>query len=233
VAPYPNDRRSLPLPETTLTAAPPRPSLRGWSHLATVPLAIAGAIALVAVSGGNVARQISLAIYGVCLILLFSVSASYHRGPWSMKTRRVWGRLDHATIFLAIAGTYTPVVVNVLKGWPSVVLLVVIWVLAGSGVILATTGVPLPRWVTVVLYLAVGWTVVFFLPALGDRIHASGLIVLATGGALYCAGAVVYALKRPRLWPKVFGYHEVFHILVIAATAVYFVFIMATVALPR
>jgi hemolysin III len=84
-----------------------------------------------------------------------------------------------------------------------------------------------------VLYVGVGFTVVFFLPALGDRIHTSGLIILATGGVLYCAGAAVYALKRPRLWPKVFGYHEVFHILVIAATAVYYVFIMATVALPR
>jgi hemolysin III len=196
-----------------------------------VPVAIAGAIALVAVSGGNLARQISLAIYGVCLILLFAVSASYHRGPWSPRTRRVWGRLDHATIFLAIAGTYTPVVVNVLRGWPSIVLLVVIWVLAASGVVVSTTGVPLPRWVTVVLYLGVGWTVVFFLPALGQRIHASGLAILALGGALYCAGAVVYAIKRPRLWPRVFGFHEVFHILVIAASAVYFVFILETVAL--
>jgi hemolysin III len=226
-----NARRSFLLPDTTLPAAPPRPSLRGWSHLATVPVAIAGAIALVAVSGGNLARQISLAIYGVCLILLFAVSASYHRGPWSPRTRRVWGRLDHATIFLAIAGTYTPVVVNVLRGWPSIVLLVVIWVLAASGVVVSTTGVPLPRWVTVVLYLGVGWTVVFFLPALGQRIHASGLAILALGGALYCAGAVVYAIKRPRLWPRVFGFHEVFHILVIAASAVYFVFILETVAL--
>jgi hemolysin III len=198
-----------------------------------VPPAIAGAITLVVVSGGNLARQISLGVYGVCLILLFSVSASYHRGPWSARTRRVWRRLDHATIFLAIAGTYTPVVVNVLQGWPSIVLLVGIWVLAGSGVVIATTGIPLPRWVTVVLYLGVGWTVVFFLPALGERIHTSGLLVLAIGGALYCAGAIVYAMKRPQLWPRVFGYHEVFHILVIAATAVYFVFILATVALPR
>jgi hemolysin III len=198
-----------------------------------VPPAIAGAITLVVVSGGNLARQISLGVYGVCLILLFSVSASYHRGPWSPRTRRVWRRLDHATIFLAIAGTYTPVVVNVLRGWPSIVLLVAIWVLAGSGVVVATIGIPLPRWVTVVLYLGVGWTVVFFLPALGERIHTSGLLVLAIGGALYCAGAVVYALKRPQLWPNVFGYHEVFHILVIAASAVYFVFILATVALPR
>jgi hemolysin III len=216
-----------------LTAAPPRPSLRGWTHLATVPPAIAGAIVLVAISGGNVARQISLGVYGVSIVLLFAVSASYHRGPWSPRTRRVWRRLDHATIFVAIAGTYTPVVVNVLQGWPSIVLLVAIWVLAISGVVVATTGVPLPRWVTVVLYIAVACTVVFFLPALADRIHASGVIILLTGGALYSAGAVVYAVKWPRLWPRVFGYHEVFHIFVIAATAVYFVFITATVAVPR
>jgi hemolysin III len=198
-----------------------------------VPPAIAGAIVLVAISGGNVARQISLGVYGVSIVLLFAVSASYHRGPWSPRTRRVWRRLDHATIFVAIAGTYTPVVVNVLQGWPSIVLLVAIWVLAISGVVVATTGVPLPRWVTVVLYIAVACTVVFFLPALADRIHASGVIILLTGGALYSAGAVVYAVKWPRLWPRVFGYHEVFHIFVIAATAVYFVFITATVAVPR
>jgi hemolysin III len=113
------------------------------------------------------------------------------------------------------------------------VLLVVIWVLAISGVVVATTGVPLPRWVTVVLYIAVACTVVFFLPALADRIHASGVIVLLVGGGLYSAGAAAYALRWPRLWPYVFGYHEVFHIFVIAATAVYFVFIMDTVALSR
>jgi hemolysin III len=202
----------------TSTAPAPRPMLRGWSHLVSVPIALAGAITLVVISGGDIARHISLAVYGVCLVLLFAVSASYHRGPWSVKTRRVWGRLDHATIFLAIAG---------------IVLLTVIWVLAGSGVIVATTGIPLPRWAVVGLYIAVGWTVVFFLPALADRIHGSGLIVLGVGGALYSAGAIVYALRWPRLWPRVFGFHEVFHVLVIAASAVYFVFITVTIALPR
>jgi hemolysin III len=217
----------------TVMAAPPRPKLRGWSHALTVPVAIAGAVALVIVSGGGVERHISLAVYGISLVLLFAVSATYHCGPWSVRTRRVWGRLDHATIFVAIAGTYTPVVVNVLQGWQSIVLLTVIWVLAGSGVVVATTGIPLPRGVVVGLYIAVGWTVVFFLPALANRIHGSGLLVLALGGALYSAGAVVYALRWPRLWPRVFGFHEVFHILVIAASAVYFVFIALTVAVPR
>jgi hemolysin III len=207
--------------------------LRGMSHAVAVPPAVAGAIVLVVVSGGDVARRISLAVYGISLVLLFAVSATYHRGPWSPRTRRVWGRLDHATIFVAIAGTYTPVVVNVLQGWLSTVLLVVIWALAISGVVVATTGIPMPRGVTVGLYIAVGWTVVFFLPALANRVHLGGLIVLAVGGALYSAGALVYALRRPRLWPNVFGYHEVFHVLVIAASAVYFVFIALTVAAPR
>ena len=198
-----------------------------------MPPALVGAIALVAVSGGDLARRISLAVYGLSLVLLFAVSAMYHRGPWSMRTRRVWGRLDHATIFVAIAGTYTPVVVNVLRGWQSIVLLTVIWVLAAAGATVAATGIPLPRGVTVGLYIAVGWTVIFFMPALAERIHGSGLLVLAIGGALYSAGAIVYALRWPRLWPRVFGFHEVFHVLVIAASAVYFVFITVTIAVPR
>jgi hemolysin III len=226
-------RRSPPLPETTFTPPAPRPILRGWSHALAVPPAIAGAIALVAISGGDLARRISLAVYGISLVLLFAVSAMYHRGPWSPRTRRVWGRLDHATIFVAIAGTYTPVVVNVLRGWQSIVLLTVIWVLAGSGATIAAIGIPLPRGVTVGLYIAVGWTVVFFLPALVDRIHGSGLLVIAIGGALYSVGAVVYAVRWPRLWPGVFGFHELFHVLVIAASAVYFVFIAVTIAAPR
>jgi hemolysin III len=207
--------------------------LRGWSHALAVPPAIAGAIALVALSGGDLARHISLAVYGVSLVMLFAVSAMYHRGPWSVRTRRVWGRLDHATIFVAIAGTYTPVVVNVLSGWQSILLLTVIWVLAGSGAAIAATAIPMPRGVTVVLYIAVGWTVVLFFPALADRIHGSGLLVLAIGGALYSAGAIVYALQWPRLWPRVFGFHEAFHVLVIVASAVYFVFIAVTIAAPR
>jgi hemolysin III len=211
----------------------PRPMLRGCTHALAVPPALAGAITLVAVSGGDLARRISLAVYGLSLVLLFAVSAMYHRGPWSMRTRRVWGRLDHATIFVAIAGTYTPVVVNVLRGWQSIVLLTVIWVLAAAGATVAATGIPLPRGVTVGLYIAVGWTVIFFMPALAERIHGSGLLVLAIGGALYSAGAIVYALRWPRLWPRVFGFHEMFHVLVIAASAVYFVFITVTVAVPR
>ncbi len=206
-----------------------RPMLRGLSHAIAVPPAIAGSITLVVVSGGDAARRISLAVYGASLVLLFAVSAAYHRGPWSTRARAVWRRLDHSMIFVAIAGTYTPVVVNVLQGWQSSVLLAVIWVLATSGVVVAATGIPVPRGGMVGLYIAVGWTIVFFLPALAERVHAGGLVLLAIGAALYSTGAIVYALRRPRLWPGVFGYHEVFHVLVIAASAVFFGFIAMTV----
>jgi hemolysin III len=211
------------------SVAAPRPMLRGWSHAIAVPPAIAGAITLVVVSGGDAARRISLAVYGTSLVLLFAVSATYHRWPLTARSRGFWRRLDHAMIFVAIAGTYTPVVVNVLQGWPSPVLLTAIWVLAGSGVIVATLGIPMPRGVTVGLYIAVGWTIVFFLPALAERVHAGGLVLLGIGAALYSAGAIVYALRWPRLWPGVFGYHEAFHVLVIAASSVFFVFIAVTV----
>jgi len=211
------------------SSAADRPLLRGWSHVIAVPAALAGAITLVVVSGGDATRRISLAVYGASLVLLFAVSATYHRGPWSARSRAVWRRLDHAMIFVAIAGTYTPVVANVLQGWQSSLLLALIWLLATSGVVVAATAIPLPRGVTVGLYVAVGWTVVFFLPALATRVHAQGLAVLLCGALLYSAGAIVYALRRPRLWPRVFGYHEVFHMLVIAASGVFYAFIAATV----
>jgi len=213
----------------TTDVAVARPMLRGWSHAISVPPAIAGAITLIVVSGGDAARRISLAVYGTSLVLLFAVSATYHRWPLTARSRGLWRRLDHAMIFVAIAGTYTPVVVNVLQGWPSPVLLAAIWVLAGCGVVVATTGIPVPRGVMVGLYIAVGWMIVFFLPALAERVHAGGLMLLGIGAALYSGGAIVYALRRPRLWPGVFGYHEAFHVLVIAASGVFFVFIAVTV----
>ena len=223
MAPYPNDRRSLQLPDTTLTAAPPRPSLRGWSHLATVPLAIAGAIALVAVSGGNVARQISLAIYGVCLILLFSVSASYHRGPWSMKTRRVWGRLDHATIFLAIAGTYTPVGLIALRGTLQQVVLGIVWSGAALAIVLKLIWVRAPKWLSVVLAIALGWVGVAAMPQVLAHEGVAAVVLLACGGLAYTLGAIVYARRRPDPIPHVFGYHELFHAFTLVAVACQYV----------
>lgn len=215
-----------------MTARAPvtRPALRGWSHAVAVLPATVGAIALVVVSHGNAARQISLAIYGAALILLFSVSALYHRGPWTPRGRARWRRVDRSMIFVAIAGTYTPVVANLLQGWTAVALLALIWSLALGGVVIVGAALPVPPPVLVGLYVAVGWTAVGFFPALISSVDPVGLLAIVLAGVLYSAGAVVYALQRPTLWPRVFGYHEVFHLFVIAASAVLFAFIAGHVA---
>jgi hemolysin III len=192
--------------------------------MAIVP-AIAGATVLVVSAHGEPVKQLSLVVYGIGLTLLFTVSTLYHRGPWSPRVRAVWRRLDHATIFVMIAATYTPVVVVVLDGWMRMAVLTGIWMLTVVGALIVITRMSMPRYALVLLYVTVGWSALVALPAMAVRLGPSGMAYILVGGVLYSLGAVAYALRRPRLWPSVFGYHEVFHILVIAATAVFFAFI--------
>jgi hemolysin III len=206
-----------------------RPMLRGWSHAIAILPAIIGATALVLVSGGEPAKRASVAVYGIALILLFTVSTMYHRGPWSPRVRAVWRRIDHANIFVMIAATYTPIAVTILDGSLRIGILVAIWVTAVVGIVLVATPIRMPRAVLVLLYMAAGWIAVVILPTLYARIGPTGFALLLAGGLLYTLGGVSYALKRPRLWPNVFGYHEVFHLLVIAASAMFFVFIISAV----
>lgn len=206
-----------------------KPLLRGWSHTVAIAPALAGTVALIVLTRGDLGRQISVAIYGITLTLLFSVSALYHRGGWSPQWRALWRRLDHATIFMLIAGTYTPIVLNVLDGWPRVAMLLTIWLVAAAGAGLVASRLRLPRPLAVSLYLAAGWLALVITPVLYIRMGTGALVLLVVGGLLYSLGATAYALQRPRLWPRVFGYHEVFHLLVIAASAVYFTIITLTV----
>jgi hemolysin III len=206
-----------------------KPRLRGWSHaVATVP-ALTGTIILLAAAHGNRAMQLSLAVYGVALVLLFGVSAAYHLPSWSPLWKARWRRFDHAMIFVMIAGTYTAVVGNLLDGWPRFAILAAIWSLAVGGVVLCVSPVRLPRPAFAATYVAVGWVAIAAMPLLVERLGVQGLLFLLAGGGLYSVGAVVYALRRPMLWPRVFGYHELFHLLVIAASAVFFAFIAADV----
>ena len=192
---------------------------------------MAGAVALVVIARGNPAKQASLAIYGTSLTLLFTVSALYHRVGWSPAWRAIWRRIDHANIFVVIAATYTPVAVNVLDGWMRVTVLVTIWLAAIAGATLVAARIELPRPAMVIAYVAVGWIALIIVPSLYTRLGMTGVLLLFAGGLLYSLGAITYAFRRPNLWPRVFGYHEVFHLLVIAATAVFFVFI-ALVVVP-
>ena len=201
------------------------PLLRGWSHLvAIVPAGIA-ATALVLSGPRDAGQRAALALYGAALILLFTVSALYHRGPWSPRVRAVWRRVDHANIFLMIAATYTAVVVIILDGPTRVVLLAAVWIASITGILLSVLPLKLPRGVYVALYLLTGWIAIVVLPTMIQRVNSIAVVALLAGAGLYSLGALAYAFRRPRLWPRVFGYHEVFHLLVIAATASFFTFV--------
>ena len=210
-----------------------RPLLRGWSHALAVALALFGTIVLVNATRGDNLKQLSLLLYGTTVVLLFTISATYHLGRWAPPERARLRRVDHATIFVMIAGTYTPIAVTILSGPARIALLAGIWALALLGVGLVLYRGPVRRGVLTALYLALGWLSVAIMPLVIERVGWAGVANLAAGGLLYSVGAVAYALKRPRLWASVFGYHEVFHLFVIAAGGAFYIFMLQeVVSLP-
>jgi hemolysin III len=194
-----------------------KPRLRGWLHLGTAPLTLAAGVVLVALSPTATTRLGSI-VYVVSSVLLFSVSALYHRGRWSPRVTGALRRLDHANIFLLIAGTYTPFSLLLLHGTDRVLLLTVIWSGALLGVGFRVLWIDAPRWLCVPIYIALGCAAVLVLPQfaagserLGVGIGTAVLVLIAVGGLLYIAGGTVYGFRRPDPWPQYFGFHEVFH----------------------
>jgi hemolysin III len=173
-------------------------------------------------------------------VLLFTVSAVYHRGHWSPRVHALLRRFDHANIFVLIAGSYTPFTLLLLHGAQRTVLLTVIWSAAALGVLFKVAWAGAPRWLYVPVYFAMGWVAVFFLPGfadgsrerLGVGIGTAVLVLIAVGGALYSLGGLVYGIRRPDPWPRWFGFHEVFHTLTILAFVTHYVGVsMATYSL--
>ena len=199
-----------------------KPLLRGWLHLVCFFLAIPAGILVVATADAGRARWAAV-IYAVGLIALFGVSGSYHRGRWSDAARRRMQKLDHATIFVMIAGSYTPLCLVALQGWVAPVLLVVAWVGASIGAVLAFTGGRRSRIARGAMYIALGWISVVALPQLLDRLTVGQLVLIGVGGVLYTTGAIFLATNWPDPFPRVFGYHEVWHVLVVAAVVCHFV----------
>ena len=198
-----------------------KPSLRGVSHQYAFYVALAAGAALVVLARGGEAR-VAVGVYALSLAAMFGASALYHRIDWSPRPAAWLRRLDHSMIFVLVAGTYTPFAVLVLApalGWT---VLAVVWGGALVGIVISLLWIDAPRWLTALLYVALGWVSIVVMPQLWDRAGVLAVALLATGGLLYTAGAVVYARRRPDPAPRVFGYHEVFHVLVIAAAAVHF-----------
>jgi hemolysin III len=206
-----------------------RPKLRGWLHLGAIPVSALLCLALLVVADQTDVRA-AVAVYTATSLLLFSVSAVYHRGTWGEGMGGFLRRADHANIFLVIAGTYTPYAVLLLPPETSRLLLTLVWSGAGVGVFFRLAWLGAPRWTYVLAYVALGWVAVFFL---GDLVRAGGWVVLTfmlAGGLLYTLGAVVYATQKPDPSPRWFGYHEVFHALTIGAWLAFYVGIAVTLA---
>jgi hemolysin III len=206
-----------------------KPLLRGYLHLGAAVLTLIGTVVLFLLARGDVAKQISLVIYGAGAELLFAMSALYHIGTWQPPQRALLRRLDHANIFVLIAGTYTPIALNVMSGGWRVGILVAVWGLSLAGMALQVATLSLPRWLSVGLYVATGWVALAAIPEIMLKVGVGGLLLMALGGVLYTAGALAYAFKKPNPWPRIFGYHELFHLGTIAANAVFFAFMVAYV----
>jgi hemolysin III len=191
--------------------------LRGWIHAAAAVAALVYTVAVGWRSWGNLPVFGSLLVFGLGMIELYTVSAIYHLGHWHDRARRVLRAIDHSNIFVLIAATYTPLCFNLLAGWMQWVILGLIWVLAIAGVAISTLALHMPRWVNTVLYIGMGWLALLAFPAFLQVLPLIAVGLLVLGGLLYTVGAVVYALKRPNPFPRVLGFHEIFHLFTIAA----------------
>ncbi|NUR48889.1 MAG: hemolysin III family protein [Hamadaea sp.] len=206
-----------------------KPRLRGWLHAYAFFIALACGAVLVTLAAfqPGIAPVVSVAIYSVTVCGLFGISALYHRRVWSERGYQIMRRLDHAMIFIFIAGTYTPFCVLLLDQSKATVLLLIVWAGAIAGAAVSLIWPHAPRWVSAPMYIALGWVAVAVLP---DILHNGGvvaLVLLLAGGLAYTVGAVFYALRRPNPWPTVFGHHEFFHACTLVAAlchqiAVYF-----------
>ena len=217
----PTSSRGLRIAATAAPEAPVKPRLRGVSHQYAFFVSLASGITLVLLATTTRA-SLAVAVYAASVSALFGVSALYHRVTWTIAVRRRMRRLDHAMIFLLIAGTYTPVGLLVLRGTLATVVLAVVWGGAVAGIVLELAWSTAPRWLGGTVYLALGWVAVVAMPQLFTRLGVTGGLLIVAGGLAYSAGAAVYALRRPDPVPAVFGYHEVFHLLVIGGVAAHF-----------
>jgi hemolysin III len=211
--------------------APLRPSLRGVSHQYAFFVSIACGVGLILAASGGRAR-VAASIYAVAVSALLGTSALYHRVTWRPRARRWMKRLDHSMIFVLIAGTYTPVALLALKGSLATTILIVLWAGALGGAVFKLAWIDAPKWLFAVVYVLLGLVTGAVFGELPAAIGWLGVAGLMTGGLLYVIGAVVYTSGRPNPWPTVFGYHEIFHALVIAAAGLHYA-VIAFAVLPR
>ncbi len=219
-------------PATTnrLTIGRMQNPVRGLLNAAAAAASLVGTVLLWSRGAGSVSRQLPLLIFGVSLLGLYTVSALYHSVPW----RDVWKgrmqRLDHSMIYVLVAGTYTPIAAIMLSGWRRSGILAAVWGIAAVGIAQKILLPQLAGWLSIVLQMLQGWLGPLVAPPLAHTMPVQALLLIALGGLLYTVGLVLFVTQRPRLWPRVFSYHEVFHVFVVSASLIHYTAIFTFVA---
>ncbi len=217
--------------EHSPTVAAAKPLLRGWTHAVSFPLMLVFGLAMLVLVNATVSGRLLLAVYVVGTATMFLVSAMYHRGRWSPPVKLRMQKLDRTAIFLAIAGGYTPIAALCLDGWTLAAVLAGVWV--GAAIGMAVQWIPsVPRAWRGASYIIVSWIAAFTFPDLLDGLGTTGFVLVLAGGICYTVGALTLATRWPDPWPRVFGFHEVFHALTVVAAALQFAAIAWFVA-PR
>lgn len=199
-----------------------KPKLRGWLHFGAAPLALVLGLGLMVLTPEQDLRA-AVAVYVLTTVLLFGVSAAYHLGAGTQPVNAFLRRVDHANIYLFIAGSYTPFAAAMPDRRTGTTILILVWSIALVGLLLPILWLHAPRWLTAGSYIALGWVALFYLPAIYSAFGLTTVVLLGLGGVLYTIGGVIYARKKPNPYPDWFGFHEVFHSLTIAAYLVQFV----------
>lgn len=204
--------------------------VRGFLHGSAAVVSLVGAILLATLTPGDLGRRLSLFVFGMSLVALFTTSSLYHSIPWRQVWKKRMQKLDHTMIYVLIAGTFTPLAWIVLEGWMRWATLITQWGIVAFGAAHKALSRNPKHWASVALSTTQGWLAVFLLWPLADRLPWTALLLIGLGGVLYTVGMVFLVTGRPRLWPRVFSYHEAFHVLVVGAAAVHFAAIAAYVA---
>lgn len=207
--------------------------VRGFLHGIAAVVSLVGAVLLLVLTPGTAGRRLSLFAFGLSLVALFTTSSLYHSIPWRIEWKQRMQKLDHTMITVLVAGTFTPIAVIVLDGWLRGVTLGVQWGIVAVGAIYKARSRAGRHWISVALATTQGWLALFLLWPLAQRLPWTALLLVGLGGVLYTVGMVFLVTRRPRLWPRVFSYHEAFHVLVVLAAGLHFAFIAGYVARYR
>lgn len=205
--------------------------IRGFLHGGAAVAALAGTVYLVSQTWGNTAALVGSLVFGLALLVMYTVSSLYHSIPWRETWKRRLQRVDHSMIYLVVAGTFTPIALAGLDGVAVWWCLGLVWTVAIVGISLKFVLPNVGTWLSVALQLLMGWTVIFWIPQIWDTLGAGAIVLIAIGGLFYTAGSVIFLTKRPVLFPRSFSYHELFHVFVVLASVLHFLAI-ALYAVP-